>query len=214
MLQGFRHPAVDCQEFSEPAWALEHFLHLRKHLSSIKNPEKKKMVERVLEGFETHVQPKIPSMKCGTIHGDPHCSNIVVRSQNGEYQIAGIIDFCDCSRSCCLFDLVVMLANCAMSEVEDPVRSIGPVLCGYLAAFPLSEEEIGCVYHLILARLCQEAVLSDIQLMKDPRNSYLASIPGPAWKLAEELMNTPKEEVERIWAEERKQWTSPSKLFS
>ena len=57
-------------------------------------------------------------------------------------------------------------------------------------------------------------MLSDSQLMKDPRNSYLASIPGLAWKLAEELMNAPKEEVDRIWAEARKQWTSPSKLFS
>ena len=210
MLQCFRHPAVDCQEFPEPAWALEHFLHLKKHLPSIKDPEKKKIVERVLEGFETHVQPKITSMKCGTIHGDPHCSNIVVCMQNGEYHVTGIIDFCDCSNSCCLFDLVIMLANCAMSEIKDPVCSTGPVLCGYLAAFPLSEEEIGCLYHLILARLCQEAVLSDIQLMKDPRNSYLASIPGPAWKLAEELVNTPKEEVDRIWAEARKQWTTCS----
>ena len=213
VLQCFRHLAIDCQEFPKPAWILKHFLHLRKHLPSIKDPEKKEIVERVLEGFETHVQPKIASMKCGTIHGDPYVSNIIVRMQNGEYCVTGIIDFCDCSNSCCLFDLVIMLANCAMSEIEDPIRSTGPVLCGYLAAFPLSEEEIGCLYYLILARLCQEAVLSDIQLMKDPRNSYLASIPGPAWKLAEELMNTPKEEVDRIWAEARKQWTVSSQAI-
>ena len=100
-------------------------------------------MERVLEGFETHVQPKITSMKCGMIHGDPYVSNIIVRMQNGEYHVTGIIDFCDCSNSYCVFDLVIMLTNCAMSEIEDPVRSTGPVLCGYLAAFPL--RILGCI---------------------------------------------------------------------
>ena len=152
------------------------------------------------------MRPKINSMKCGTIHGDPYVSNIIVCMQNEEYHVTGIIGFCDCSNSCCVFDLAVILTSYALSEIEDPVHSTGPVLCGYLAVFPLSEEDIGCLYHLILARLCQQAVLSDIQLIKDPRNSYLASIPGPAWKLAEELVNTPKEEVDRIWAEARMQW--------
>ena len=109
--------------------------------------------------------------------------------------------------------LAIILTSYALSEIEDPIRSLGLILCGYLAAFPLSEEEIGCLYHLILARLCQEAVLSDIQLIKDPRNNYLDSIPGPAWKLAEELVNTPKEEVDRVWAEARKQWTDSSQAI-
>ena len=43
-------------------------------------------------------------------------------------------------------------------------------------------------------------------------NAYLASIPGPAWKFMEDLVNTPREEVNRIWSEARKksaaQWTS------
>ena len=35
-------------------------------------------------------------------------------------------------------------------------------------------------------------------------NAYLASIPGPAWKFMEDLVNTPREEVNRIWSEARK----------
>jgi len=169
-------------------------------------------VESIIKGFEKHVQPKIPQFTCGVIHGDPHWSNLIVHVRNGEYQVAGVVDFCDCSNSYCVFDLAIMLADCATSESEDPVASIdpiasiGPILCGYVAACPLCEEEIGCLYDLILARLCQVAVLTEIVLRTKQRNlnAYLASIPGPAWKFMEDLVNTPKEEVNRIWSEARK----------
>ena len=94
-----------------------------------------------------------------------------------------------------------MLTHFAMSESEDLIPSIG-----YLAACPLCEEEIGCLYNLILARLCQVAILTDIVLRTKQRNlnAYLASIPGPAWKFMEDLVNTPREEVNRIWSKARK----------
>ena len=59
----------DCQEGEEPAWVLQHF-HLKRHLPSIKDGKRRKMVERAIEGFEKHVQPKLPLFKRGIIHGD------------------------------------------------------------------------------------------------------------------------------------------------
>ena len=203
-LQGFSHPVFDCQEWDEPAWDLQHFLHLKRHLPSIMDGNRRKMVERVIKGFEKHVQPKLPSFKRGFIHGDPHWSNVIAHVRNGEYHVAGVVDFCDCSNSYCVFDLAIMLADCATSESEDPIASIGPILCGYVAACPLCEEEIGCLYDLILARLCQVAVLTDVLLRTEQKNAYLASIPGPAWKFMEDLVNTPREVVNRIWSEARR----------
>ena len=100
-------------------------------------------MERVIDGFESRVQPKLPLFKHGVVHGDPHWSNIIVHVRNGEYQIAGIIDFCDCSNSCCVFDLAVILADCGMSESEDPILSAGAILGGYLAACPCARKRLG-----------------------------------------------------------------------
>ena len=170
-LQGFSHPVFDCQEWEEPAWVLQHFLHLKRHLPSIKDGNRRKMVESIIKGFEKYVQPKIPQFTCGVIHGDPHWSNLIVHVRNGQYQVAGIVDFCDCSNSYCVFDLAIMLTHFAMSESEDPIPSIGPILCGYLAACPLCEEEIGCLYDLILARLCQVGVVLKPGTERNERNS-------------------------------------------
>ena len=48
-LQGFSHPVFDCQEWDEPAWDLQHFLHLKRH----QDGNRRKMVERAIEVFET-----------------------------------------------------------------------------------------------------------------------------------------------------------------
>ena len=61
----------------------------------------------------------------------------------------------------------------------------------------LCEEEIRCLYDLILARLCQIAALTNVVLRIKQRN-----LNPYTWKFMEDLLNTPREEVNRIWEEE------------
>ena len=99
---------------------MTHFLTLRKFLPSVEDPKKREMAEKVFKGFEEHVQPKISSMKCGTIHGDLNGMNIILRPQDGMYEMYGLIDFGDCRRECYVFELAILLAY-AMMATENPI---------------------------------------------------------------------------------------------
>lgn len=193
---------IDSREFCDPVWDLKNFLHLRKYLPSIEDPHRRKMADTIIKDFETHVQPKLTSLKCGIIHMDINKMNIIVRMQEGgEYKVAGIIDFGDCARTCCIFELAEVLSK-LLSNSKDPICVIGPMLCaGYLEAFHLSREELGCLYYIILARLCLGAVMTSIQFQREPWNSYVGSLASPSWQFAEELLKTPKEDVDQMWAE-------------
>ena len=193
---------IDGREFSDPVWDMRNFLQLRKYLGSIEDPHRKRMAETVIREFETHVQPKLASLKCGIIHMDINKMNVIVRMRvDGEYEVAGVIDFGDCTRTCCIFEFAEVLSK-LLSKSKDPLCVTGPMLCaGYLGAFPLSREELECLYYIILARLCLGAVMTSIQFQREPWNGYVGGLAGPSWQFAEELLKTPKEDVDRMWAE-------------
>jgi len=181
-------------------WDLTHFLSLRKYLPTIEDPKKREMAEKVFKGFEEQVQPKIPSMRCGTIHGDLNGLNIILTPQNGKYRMYGIIDFSDCRNESYLFELAIMLAY-GMVMKENPIQFVCPMLCGYLQAFPMSEEELDCLYYSTMARCCQSAIIGEYQFKKEPWNQYLLTTPTHMWKLIEVLLTTSKAAVDRIWTE-------------
>ena len=177
---------------------MTHFLTLRKFLPSVEDPKKREMAEKVFKGFEEHVQPKISSMKCGTIHGDLNGMNIILRPQDGKYEMYGLIDFGDCRRECYVFELAILLAYAMMAK-ENPIQLVRPMLDGYLQAFPMNNEELDCLYHSAVARCCQSAIMGEHQFKLEPWNSYLLLTPKHMWKLVEELLATSKAEVDRLW---------------
>ena len=160
--------------------------------------KKRNMAERVFQSFEEHVSPKIPLLKRGTIHGDTNGLNIIVDKYNGSYQIAGIIDFGDCVHTCYVFELAITIAY-AMTENATPLQLSCPMLSGYLQAFPMTEEELDCLYYCVLARLVQTAVLGEYQFREEPWNAYLLTTPAKAWRVMEEILATPKDKVDKMW---------------
>ena len=155
------------------------------------------MAERVLKSFEEHVSPRVPLLKQGIIHGDANGLNIIVDNHSGSYQIAGIIDF-DCMHTCYVFELATMLAY-GMLENAMPLQLSCPMLSGYLQAFPMTEEELDCLYYCVLARLVQTAVLGEYQFKEEPWNAYLLTTPAKAWRVMEEILATPKDKVDKMW---------------
>ncbi len=119
-MQEFSHPVLDTREFSEPCWDLRLLYHLRRYLPSIRDPKNRRATETVLKNFSKHVAPKIPSLKTGIIWGDAHQHNIIIEErrqgtvdgkQISSFQLAGVIDFANCSNTCYVFELAIMLAH-------------------------------------------------------------------------------------------------------
>lgn len=198
---------MDTREFSEPCWDLRQLHHLRKYLPFIKDSRNRKATEKVLINFNKNVAPRIPSMKTGLIWGDAHTHNVILQQsttvgmkQSPVHQIAGVIDFGDCSNTCYVFELAIMLAK-LMQGQEDPIRFACPLISGYISAFPLDKEELDCLYHAVLARLCLVSAMVEYQYNREPWNSYLGEMIEPGWKLVQLLQNTPKEVVDKIWFE-------------
>ncbi len=198
-MQDFHHPATLNRELY---WDLKHFLTLRSLLSSVKDSKNRSMAESVFQKFEEHVLPKFTSLRQGIIHGDANGENIIVVKENGCYKISGIIDFGDCVQTCYVFELAIMLAY-AMVENENPLQLSCPMLSGYLQTFPMSEEELDCLYYCVLARLCQSAVVGEHKFKQEPWNTYLLTTPAKAWQVMGVIFATPRNEIEKLWARAR-----------
>ena len=202
-MQEFQHPAISGREFS--GWDLKYFLHVKEYVPTIEDPEKLKMAGTVFKNFEMHVIPKFPSLRQGVIHGDANMQNILVAKKNGRYEMAGVLDFAECFHSCYVFEVAIILAMAMITlGVENPLQISCPTLSGYLRTFPMSEEELDCLYYCVLARLCESAVIGEYKFKQDPSNAYLMTTPAKAWRMIKKILMTSKDDVDKIWTDARK----------
>ena len=201
---GFCNTALS-QRYS-PDWDLKHLPTLRKRLPMVDDLSHRAMIEKILDGFESFVIPKIPTFPQGILHGDANGLNLIVKkSHNDEYEIAGLIDYDDSVHSCYVFDIGMFLAYIMIENLEpvgysNTVEFVGGILRGYVDVFPLSEEEISCLFHIVLGRCCQSTVLGEIGYRAEPWNTYLLTTPNKAYRLMELLLTMGKETVDAIWA--------------
>ena len=196
-LQNFSHPALD-KRYNED-WDLQYFLSdIQKYLPHLQDEKKRHMADSIVAMYEQHIVPVMPSMKRGVIHGDVNGLNIIFNPTAESCEVVGLIDYGDCTHSCYLFELAIMVAY-AQLEKENPVEFVAPMIQGYLKVFPLSREELGCLYCAVLGRLCQTAVNGEYRFTQEPWNTYLLTTPAQAWKMIDLLLTLTKEKVEEIW---------------
>lgn len=161
-------------------WDLANFLDAQQYMEAMDNPNERLIAERVFTNFRNHVVPKIPIFSKGIVHGDTNGGNILVKKKedSDEYELAGVIDFGNCVLSCCIFDLGILLAYSILeNNPTSPFEFITPVLCGYVSEFPFESEELASLYYIIMARLCQSAVIRIHTLKNDPWSaSFLKTI--------------------------------------
>ena len=200
----FRNPFLE--ERTLVQWDLKHLLTYRKLIPHLKDSNEIKMAKLVLDAFEQHVCPKIPNFKKGIIHGDANGLNIIIQKGNlDDYQMVGLIDFGDCVSSCYVFDLGILLAyimseNLDLKNGMSPIEFVAPILRGYTDAFPLSKEEIDCLYYIAMARCCQSCLNGALSFQREPWNTYLLISPAKCWRVIELMLSTAKEKVDKIWA--------------
>ena len=202
--ESFRDPCLERRMLVQ--WDLNHILGYYKLLPLLEDSGQRRMAELVLDEFERNVYPKIPNFKKGIMHGDANGLNIIVQKDGyDDYQIAGLIDFGDCISSCYVFDLGILLAyvmteNLDIENGMSPIEFVGPILRGYTDAFPLSKEEISCLYYIVMARCCQSSVNGTLSFKQEPWNTYLLKSPAKCWRVMELMLKTTRETVDTIWA--------------
>ena len=163
------------------------------------------MVSDTLEAFRKCVAPKLSIMQSGILHGDAHDGNIILEcDMNGCHHVAGIIDFSDCHMSCYVFELAVALAH-NMQRMADPVLQACPFISGFLQAFPLSDDELGCLFPSVLARLCVVAVVVEDTCTADHSQdqAHLRGASMPFWNLLDKLLTHGREKVNGVWMKAR-----------
>ncbi len=159
-LQGFTHPG------EKPAllWDLQRVRELRDLLDAVDDPAVKDGVARVIDDYENHVVPALPSLRAQVIHSDANPENVLVTEEG-----LGFIDFGDIIKAPLVFD-VAIAASYMRVPGDDPTALIEPFIAGYHAVVPLHAVETGLLFDLIRARLTTTVTLLYWRLQARPDN--------------------------------------------
>ena len=182
-------------------WDLTYFVpNTRKKIIDLPH---KSAVEKVIKKFEEVVSPRLPSLRKSIIHYDANGMNAVVCPTETSYVFKSFIDFGDCIKTCTVFELAIclcyiMVYNLKPVTCSNSVELVGPIISGYNSVLPLSEEELDCLYYLVLARCCITGVNGEICYKAEPWNNYIL-MSAECWMLVDELNAISKEEVDRVW---------------
>ena len=151
-LRGFFHPAADY----EILWDLTHAAKLRLLLGHVSDAARRAQVERVLDRFETRVEPVLPALRAQVIHGDLSLDNVLL---DGDLRVSGIVDFGDTTHAPLVCDLAVSVAD-VLHGRDDAIDAAEAMIGGYVSVTPLEDEEAALLADLVAARLATEVTVA------------------------------------------------------
>ena len=151
-LRGFFHPAADY----EILWDLTHAARLRLLLSHVPDAARRAQVERVLDRFETRVEPVLPTLRAQVIHGDMSLDNVLL---DDDVRISGIVDFGDMTHAPLVCDLAVSVAD-VLHGRDDAIEAAGVLIGGYVSVTPLEDDEAALLADLVATRLATEVTVA------------------------------------------------------
>jgi 4-aminobutyrate aminotransferase-like enzyme/Ser/Thr protein kinase RdoA (MazF antagonist) len=151
-LRGFFHPAADY----EILWDLTHAAKLRLLLSHVSDAARRAQVERVLDRFETRVEPVLPALRAQVIHGDLSLDNVLL---DGDLRVSGIVDFGDMTHAPLVCDLAVSVAD-VLHGRDNAIDAAEAMIGGYVSVTPLEDEEAALLADLVAARLATEVTVA------------------------------------------------------
>ncbi len=175
---------------------------IRRYVDHIPDADRRGLVQRYCEAYETTVVPRLPSLPRQFIHNDANDQNVLVRRArpggsggpddpaSSRLEVAGLIDFGDMTHSCALFEPAVAVAYVMLGKAE-PLTAASHVVRGYHAEHPLTELDLSLIYHCAVMRLCMSVCISAFQQVAEPDNTYLSVSEKHAWDLLGRLDNLP-----------------------
>lgn len=190
----FAHPAAE----RELKWNMKLAAStIRGSIQDIASPEGRTLVTQFLERFEKWTWPLFSRLRTSVIHNDGNDNNVLVGRASPDpedfgLRVSGIIDFGDMVAGFPVLELAVGMTY-AMLEKNASLAAGAPIVAGYHETFPLTEQEISCLYDLVAMRLCLSVVISAEQRKAEPGNEYLSISEKPAWALLRKWRDIPPE---------------------
>jgi 4-aminobutyrate aminotransferase-like enzyme/Ser/Thr protein kinase RdoA (MazF antagonist) len=175
-LRGFFHRAAGYPI----QWDVARAPHLRPLLPSLRDPERRASVERVLDRFDANAAPVLPTLRSQVLHDDMSLDNVLVDDRG---RITGIVDFGDMTHTALVCDLAATLAD-VLDGRPDALEMAGPMIEGYQSATPLEDEEAALLGDLVAARAATAVVIQAWRVELYPeRAQYISTFDVGAWKL-------------------------------
>ncbi|XP_029156358.1 hydroxylysine kinase [Nylanderia fulva] len=192
ILVGFNHPAYDNHK---TLWMLTSVPRVQQFTYAIKSSLDKQLVHDVIVTFQKEVLPITDQLEQGVIHGDLNEYNIIISPDSEE--IAAVIDFGDCHRTCRVFELAVVL--CYMILQAANVGMGRHVIEGYEKFRKLTDTEKKILKISVCARMCQSLVMGAYSYLHDPENQYILSTQKTGWTLLKRLWPMSQKDVMQAW---------------
>jgi len=179
-LHSFGHPAAHRPDF---LWNLDGAQRVQEWAADITDDEDRTAVEAAFRRHQQRVVPLLPHLRGAVVHHDANDYNVLVDRGT----VSGLIDFGDMVFARQVNELAVTLAY-ALLDVNDVVAAGRSVISGYVAEFPLTDDELRVVYDLAATRLAMSVAISSHRSRHHPDNTYLLISQAPALRLLRKLM--------------------------
>ena len=183
-LQGFGHPAAHKPGF---LWNLDNAADVARWVADIANDDDRAVVEHAFRRHRQRVLPVLPHLRGAVVHHDANDYNVLVDETASSPTVSGLIDFGDMLFARQVNELAVTLAY-ALLDVTDLVAAGRDVISGYVAEFPLTDDELRVVYDLAATRLAMSVAISSRRQHEFPDNEYLSISQAPSLRLLRRLM--------------------------
>ncbi len=150
-LRGFVHPAC-----SYPiAWDLRRLPQLRSWLSAV-DPERRPVIEAVLDRFDDRVAPRLRTLRAQVVHNDLAPTNVLV---DDAWRVTGITDFGDMTHTALVCDVAVTAADLVVGR-SDGMDLAVEVVAGYHSLTSLEPAEADLVADLVAARYAATVLIT------------------------------------------------------
>jgi len=179
-LRSFFHPGSG----RELLWDLAHAAKLRSLVETIEDLGRRRLVESVLDRYETNVAPRWPRLRAHLVHGDLNLDNVLFDDTD---RISAIVDFGDVGHTAQVGDFAIGLASLIRGRPFDDVFRVARIaIDGYQSRIPFEAEELDVLGDLVATRLAAIVVISAWRVARYPENAdYIQAWDEDSWPLLE-----------------------------
>lgn len=176
-------------------WDMGNETSIRPLIGSIPDANQRKMVEVIVDAFQSRVLPGRSGLAVQPIHNDFNPHNLLVSPQDHQ-QITGIIDFGDIAVAPRIYDLAVA-ASYQILEGAHPLETASQTVAGFHSVTPLVETEVALLHDLISMRLALAVSITGWRAEMHPENRdyILRNAPG-AWRAMHQIRRVSAAEAE------------------
>ncbi|MCH9296082.1 phosphotransferase [Pantoea allii] len=176
-LQGFTHPAAS----HDLLWNVSAAHRLMDKLEELVDPTRRRLAEKFMTRFTTHVLPRLSAVRAQVIHNDFHLYNVMVAPEEQD-RITGIIDFGDMLYAP-LVGEVATAAAFQMSGQPDPFEGAAQFVGAYHKTLPLNDMEQDIVTDLMATRHLITVLITEWRAVRYPHNrAYIMRHNPAAWE--------------------------------